>query len=302
MDTTNQWLELSVKADSEAVEAVGAVLARYGHQRGIVIEEAQRPADDGISLERDPAGPAVVRTYLPHSPSVDETLRRIEVALDLLGNLRPISPLRVRTLAEEDWADAWREHFSLLRVGKRIVVVPAWQRYRPRRGEIKLILDPGMAFGTGLHPTTQLCLGALERYLHAGMRVLDLGTGSGILAIAAAKLGSGPVLALDTDPVAVEAAGRNVRRNRLARRVTVQEGTLGSGMGPFDLIVANLVVRTIQELAGLLAGTLAPEGLLVASGILVGQGEDASAAVAAAGLREVERPQQGEWIALVAQR
>jgi ribosomal protein L11 methyltransferase len=302
MEATGQWLELRVEADAEAVEAVGAVLSRYGHQAGIVIEEAHRPADDGVLLERDPSGFAVVRTYLPHGPAAEETLRRIEVALNLLGNLRPIGPLQVRTLEEEDWAEAWREHFTVLKVGQRVVVVPAWQRYRPQRGEVTLVLDPGMAFGTGLHPTTQLCLCALEQYVRSGMRVLDLGTGSGILAIAAAKLGSGPVLALDTDGVAVGAARGNIRHNRLGRRVTVQEGTLCPGMGPFDLIAANLLARTIQELAELLAGALAPGGWLIASGILIDQGEHAGQAVTAAGLRLVERPQQGEWVALVAQR
>lgn len=308
MDRTGAWLELRVEADPEAVEAVCEVLSRHGYQGGVVVEEARRPADNGLSLEPDPGRPAVLYTYIPRDTHAAQTVRKIEMALSLLGQLRPIGPLRVRTLTEEDWGQAWKAYYPVLQVGQRLVVVPAWKRFRPSPGQIVLRLDPGPAFGTGLHPTTQLCLRALERFLRPGMRVLDLGTGSGILAIAAARLGSGPVLALDHDPVAVQAARRNVRRNRLGRRVQVQEGTIGAGLGPFDLILANLLARTIQELAGRLAAALSPGGLLIASGILVEQAGEVQAALQAAGLAAVEgQPdglplREGDWVALVHRR
>jgi len=227
---------------------------------------------------------------------------QIQGTLNLLGQLRPIGPLQVRSMKEEDWGQAWKEYYPVLQVGERIVIVPAWRRRRPRAGEVALTMDPGMAFGTGLHPTTQLCLQALERLLRPGMGVLDLGTGSGILAIAAVKLGSGPVLALDTDPVAVHAAGRNVRRNRPNEQVEVRQGTLEPGMGPFDLILANLLARTLREMAGLLAAALAPGGVLIGSGVLVEQAEEVAAAFAAAGLHPIEQPVLGDWVALVAGR
>jgi ribosomal protein L11 methyltransferase len=302
MGKAGEWLELSVAADSEAVEAVSEVLAHYGHQGGVVIEEAEQPVGDGISLGPDPSRPAQVRTYIPNDERTAEALRQIEQALQLLGNLRPIAPLQQRLLSEEDWAHAWKEHYGILRVSARIVVVPAWRRFRPRQGEVALRLDPGMAFGTGLHPTTQICLRALERHLQPSMRVLDLGTGSGILAIAAARLGCGPILAVDKDPVAVRAARENLRRNRQAARVEVREGTLQVGMGPFDMILANLLAPVLQEMAGLLAGALAPGGLLIASGVLAEQAQEVAAALRAAGLRILEQPQQGDWVALVAQR
>src|SRR5690606_26457499 len=129
----------------------------------------------------------------------------------------------------EDWANAWKEHYRVLRVGERIVVVPSWLEYEAAPGDVVLQLDPGMAFGTGLHPTTQLCLRLLERYARPGLRTLDIGTGSGILAIAAAKLGAGPILALDNDPVAVGVAAENTARNGVADLVSAAEGSLGAG-------------------------------------------------------------------------
>lgn len=302
VDRTGAWLEVSVESDLEAVEAVAEVLSRYGYQSGVVIEEAHRPAGDGVSLERDPGRPAVVRTYLHRDAGAAESVGQIQVALNLLGQLRPIGPLQVRILQEEDWGSAWRQYYPVLQVSERIVVVPAWRRFRARAGQVVLRLDPGMAFGTGLHPTTQLCLQALERYLQPGMRILDLGTGSGILAIAAARLGGGPILALDKDPVAVAAAERNVRRNRLAGRVRVKEGTLGPDMGPFDLILANLLAGTLLELAGPLAAALAPQGIVMGSGVLVEQAGEVAAALAGAGLALLEQPRQGDWVALIARR
>ncbi len=306
MDRAGTWLELSVEADPEAVEAVGEVLSRYGYQGGVVIEEGCRPAENGLSLSPDPGLPATLHTYIPHDTYAAKTVRQIEMALNLLGHLRPIGPLRVRTLTEEDWGQAWKDYYPILQVGRRLVVVPAWKRFRPSRGQIVLRLDPGPAFGTGLHPTTQLCLRALERFLQPGMRVLDLGTGSGILAIAAARLGSGPILALDNDPVAVQAARGNVRRNRLGGRIQVREGTLEFGTqhaapweGPFDLILANLLARTIRELAGRMAAALAPGGLLIASGILVEQADEVQAALQAVGLMSIEKLQEDDWIAWV---
>jgi ribosomal protein L11 methyltransferase len=302
MGMKGEWLELSTQADLEAIEAVSEVLARYGYQGGIVIEESHRPAADGISLERDPTRPAWVRAYIPRDQASDEAIQRIETALSLLGALRPISPLQVRALSEEDWANAWKEHYSILHVSDRIVVVPAWKRFRPRPGQIALRLDPGMAFGTGIHPTTQLCLRAMERFLRSGQRVLDLGTGSGILAIAAAKMGSGPILAIDKDPIAVEAARANIRRNRLSARIEVRVGTLEPGMGPYDLILANLLAPVLHEIAGLLAQALVPQGVVISSGVLSEQADSITADYSAAGLHLAEKPQESDWVALVARR
>jgi ribosomal protein L11 methyltransferase len=206
------------------VDAVAELFQRYG--QGVAIEEPIVSAPDGEWTRVDPERPVVVRTYLPVDDRVGERAERLEQGIWHLGRLRRVEPLRQRTLSEDDWAHAWKRHFFVHRVGQRIVIVPSWRRHRASPEDVIIRLDPGMAFGTGLHPTTRLCLQALERSLGPGANVLDLGTGSGILAIAAARLGARRVLALDIEPVAVGVAQENVRRNRVARRVHVSEGSL----------------------------------------------------------------------------
>jgi ribosomal protein L11 methyltransferase len=319
------WLELSVEVDNEAVEAVSELLARYGYNGGVVVEPAWTPGDEGPEFRYDPARPVTLRTYLPLDAASEDVRQRIAQGLHYLGRMRPVGPLQTRTLEEEDWANAWKEHYQVLRVGVRTVIVPSWLEYTPAPADLVISMDPGMAFGTGLHPTTQLCLQLLERYAHPGLRTLDLGCGSGVLAIAAARLGAGPVLALDNDPVAVQVAAENVQRNGVAAQVTVAEGSLGAGaqMGhwlsgdfgepagpgdpqpsalspqPFDLIAANLIAKVLVILAADLAAALAPGGFLISSGIIDTREADVVAAFEAAGLRQVERHQEGEWIALV---
>lgn len=319
------WLELSVEVDNEAVEAVSELLARYGYNGGVVVEPAWTPGDEGPEFRYDPARPVMLRTYVPLDAASEEVRQRIAQGLHYLGQMRPIGPLQTRTLEEEDWANAWKEHYTVLRVGARTVIVPSWLAYDPQPDDLVISMDPGMAFGTGLHPTTQLCLHLLEQYARPGLRTLDLGCGSGVLAIAAARLGAAPVLALDNDPVAVQVAAENVQRNGVADRVVVAEGSLGAGqqMGhwlsgdfgeqtasagpqlaapgaqPFDLIAANLIAKVLVILAADLAVALAPGGLLISSGIIDTREADVVAAFETAGLRQIERHQEGEWIALV---
>jgi len=216
------WLEISVSADEEAVEAVAEVLRTYG--RGVAIDEPFiQPRIDEPPLP-DPSRRAVVKTYLPQDAAAEEARSRIEQSLWHLGQLRAIEPPEVRVIAEEDWANAWKAYFPVLHVAAHTVIVPAWRRYRPHDGEVALRLDPGMAFGTGMHPTTRLCLSAIEELVRPGARVLDIGTGSGILAIAAARHGAREVVGVDSDPVAVAAARANVKLNRLTRIVQIYEG------------------------------------------------------------------------------
>ena len=300
------WLELSVAADDEAVEAVAEVLRSYG--RGVAIEEPflQPRVDD--PPERDPSRRAVVKTYVQDDAAAPGALHRIEEALWHLGQLRTIEPLATRRIAEEDWANAWKPYFPVLRVGDSTVVVPAWRRHRRRPGEHVVRLDPGMAFGTGMHPTTRLCLAAIEQFVRPGDRVLDVGTGSGILAIAAARHGAGEVVAVDVDPLAVEAARHNIRLNRLGRVVTVYEGTVaigpagGPAFGCFDLIVANITAQVIASLAPQLAASLAPGGRIAASGILEDRVDMVAGAFAASGISVLDSRMEGDWAAIIAAR
>jgi ribosomal protein L11 methyltransferase len=248
-----------------------------------------------------------VRAYVPARDAraaraaVDETRTSLD-HLTAFG-LRPIGELEVRVVAEEDWADAWKRHFPILRIGRRLVIRPTWRRHRRRPDDVVIALDPGMAFGTGLHPTTRLCLAALEDLadvgaLGTGSRVLDVGCGSGILAIAAIQLGAAGATGLDTAPVAVEATLANARRNRTGRRLTARQGSVPSGQAPFDVVVANLVAGLLVELAEPLAAEVRPGGTLVASGIFRDRGREVEEAFGAVGLTPVRRSAEGDWVAL----
>lgn len=319
------WLELSVAVDPEAVESVSELLARYGYNGGVVAEPAWIPGDEGPEFTYDPERPVTLRTYIPFDEQAEEVRQQIEQALWYLSRLRPVGPLQLRSLEEQDWANAWKSYYRVLRVGIRTVIVPSWLEYEARPEDIILQIDPGMAFGTGLHPTTRLCLELLERFARPDQYTLDLGTGSGILAIAAAKLGAAPVLALDNDPVAIEVALENITRNAVGDSVRAEVGSLGAGqrMGHwlsgdfgeqqeqtrnrsgslpttrFNLIVANLIARVLITLAHDLAAALAPDGTLISSGIILDREDEVAVSLAAAGLTQIERHREGEWIALV---
>jgi ribosomal protein L11 methyltransferase len=293
----------------EAVEAVSEILGRVA-SGGVSVEPAFRLVDDGLGARIDPGRPSIVRAYVPaRDPAAAE--RATAEASAALGHLqafglRPIGSLMTRIVHETDWASAWKAHFPVLRVGRRLVVRPTWRRHRAGPEDVVLALDPGMAFGTGLHPTTRLCLAALDDVAADGRidgaRVLDVGCGSGILAIAAAKLGAGSVLGVDTDPIAVEATTANARRNRLARRITARVGSLPSEHRRFDLVLANLIASLLVTLAGALREELRPGGVLLASGIFVDREPDVRAAFEAAGMEVVRRTAEGDWVALEAVR
>jgi ribosomal protein L11 methyltransferase len=287
-----EWLEVSVTADNEAAEAVAEVLSRYAHG-GVVIEAGP----EGWN-----AGPVVVRAYLPADDQLWANQRRIERALGHLDGIRPVSVPTFRPVAEEDWAEVWKDRLNVLRIGQRIVIRPSWQDYGPGPGDVVIQLDPGMAFGTGLHPTTQMCLVELEGLMRPGAAVLDLGTGSGILAIAAAKLGAGRVLAVDRDPVAVKVARGNAVANSVQQTVRVVRGSLREVSGTYDLVVVNILAGVIVEMAREgLAARLRPGGTLIAAGIIAGQEPEVVAALERAGLTGVERRVKEDWVCLVAE-
>jgi len=295
MSTT--WLEISITAPREAADTIAEVMGRYGHG-GVAIEEPIRPDPEGEGYEIDPAAPVVVRAYLPENATGRRRLGRLSRALWHLRQVVDFPEPEVRTLAEADWAHAWKEHFKPHRVGP-FVITPPWAALPAPADGLPVVIDPGLAFGTGLHPTTQLCLELAAELVRPGETVLDLGTGSGILAIAAARLGAGQVLALDIDPLAVKAARANVRRNRLSRQVKVVRGTLKGPTGPFGLILANLSAPVLTELAPAVAASLAPGGRLVASGLLVGRADDLERLYAGLGLESLDRRTSGDWAALV---
>jgi ribosomal protein L11 methyltransferase len=306
------WLELAVEADIEAVEAVSEILGRVA-PGGSSVEPGFELVDEGLGARLDPSRPAVVRAYVParDPATIEAAVAAADAALGHLRafGLRPIGELATRLVHEADWALAWKAHFPVLRVGRRLVIRPTWRRLRRRApDDVVIALDPGMAFGTGLHPTTRLCLAALEAVADetggglAGARVLDVGCGSGILSIAAARLGADSVLGLDTDPIAVEATTANARRNRLARRVRARLGSVPSGTGPYGVVLANLIAGLLVTLAPGLAAELAPGGILVASGIFRDREPEVRVAFESSDLAVTERLAEGDWVALVAGR
>src|SRR5579859_324759 len=228
-----EWLELAVDVDREAVEATSELFAQYGYNQGVVIEETIIPQPDEDYIV-DPDAPVQVRTYIVADETAEDTRQRLAEALWHLGHLRQVGELRATRLKEEDWANAWKAHYHVTRVGRRMVIKPSWIDYTPEPGDQVIELDPGMAFGTGTHPTTRLCLRAIEDYATPDRRrVLDLGTGSGILAIGVARqLPAAQIWALDNDPVAVEVSAANVAANGLQGRITVAAGSLRPGIAP----------------------------------------------------------------------
>ncbi len=303
------WLELSVEADVEAVEAVSEILGRAA-PGGTSVEPGFELVDDGLDARLDPSRPAIVRAYVPARDRAAADRAAAEVA-EALGHLqafglRPIGEVRTRLVQESDWADAWKAYFPVMRVGRRLVIRPTWRRHRARPGDVVLALDPGMAFGTGLHPTTRLCLAAVEaladRGVLVGTRVLDVGCGSGILAIAALKLGAAAAIGLDTDPIAIQATDANARRNAMARRLQARERTLPSGEPAFDVVLANLIAGILVPLAAGLRAELRPGGSLLASGIFVDREREVATAFESVGFQITGRTDEGDWIALEAVR
>jgi len=287
------WLEISVRVDGEAAEAVSQVFNRYG-RGGAVVE---RLLSDGLGAHND-VDELVVKTYVPADDSAVK--REIEEALWHLGQLHPIPDPAFCVLTEADWAETWKAHYSVLHIGRRTVIVPRWQSYAPQAGEVVITLDPGMAFGTGTHPTTRLCLAALEEVIEPGTTVLDLGTGSGVLAIAAAKQGARSVRAVDVDRVAVSAARENVAANGVTNITQVELGSLDKADGQYDLIMVNILAEVIHTLLDEgLADALKPGGTVIASGIIDDQEAEVETAFIQKGIEIVARRVEQDWIALI---
>jgi ribosomal protein L11 methyltransferase len=296
-----RWLELTVEADVEAVEAVSEVLGRVAAGTAVRPTRLIRDPGDELSAREDPTAPYEVTAHIPDDAAAPEALDATERALWHLQafGLRPVGELRVRAVEDTDWLERWKEGYAPQRIG-RVVVVPSWLDEPLAPDEVAIRLDPGMAFGTGLHPTTRACLALLQRIGPMPPRALDLGSGSGILALAALRLGAGHVDCLDTDAEAVRATLANAHANGLADRVTATQGSLPQSPGgePYPLVLANLVAAVLMELAPRLAAHLAPGGTLLASGIIEDRAEEVGAALEGAGMAALEWHKDGEWVSL----
>jgi len=301
------WIEVSLTVDNEGAEAVADVLRRYVHQ-GVSIQRAWDgdiwPEDVSASEET----PVVVKAYIADDSEAASRRQQIEEGLYYLSRIYDKIPApQFQVVNDEDWANAWKAHYRPVRIGKRLLIKPVWIDIEPEENDIILELDPGMAFGTGTHPTTQMCLIGCEEYVKQGMSVVDIGTGSGILAIAAAKLGASEVFGCDVDEVAVEAARENIERNGVGSSiVVVQKGSLAdvSPVGKqYDLGLANLTARIIMEiLPGDFGAIIKPGGRFIFSGIIDYQAEEVIEALRDQGLELETQRHMGDWVMLVMKR
>jgi ribosomal protein L11 methyltransferase len=304
-----RWLEVSVQANLEVAEAISEVLNRYV-SGGTVIEQMPEEAPGEPS---PPLSPSVcIKAYLDAD---DTALRqRIEEALWHLSQLYPFGLPRFKELADQDWQTAWRQDYQVQQIGQGIAVVPSWLDYSAESDQVVLTIDPGMAFGTGLHPSTRLCLIGLERLKLAERSLLDVGAGSGILSIYAAKRDAAPVVALEKDPIAAQVAAENMRANGVASQVEVVCGTLTEAgfaledaqaspfAGPFEVIVINILAEVIAELTPALVAHLTRSGRVLASGIIQDRESVVQSAWADHDLDVVTRRQEGDWVLLVGAR
>jgi ribosomal protein L11 methyltransferase len=298
-----RWLALSVEADVEAVEAVSEIFGRLG--RGSVIEPLALAADprDEQALHPDPTAGYRVSTWIPDDGEAPPAIARTEQALGHLRafDLRPMSALSVAPVEDADWTTTWREGYAPMRIG-RLTLVPTWLEV-PADADLVIRLDPGMAFGTGLHPTTRGCLELLQELRPMPPQVLDVGTGSGILALAALRLGARRAVGYDIDRLAVEASSANAAANNLSAQFEAWLGTLPDEPSEqFPLTLANLVAAVLVELGPRLAAHTMAGGTLIASGIVDTRADEVADALAEAGFTVTERRVDGDWVSLLAER
>ena len=302
-----EWTDIRLtvaKADAENAEAVATLIA----EGGIYIEDysdiEQQVAEiahvDLIEQELldKPRDTVIIHLYLEPGASQVETLALIAARMEAAG-----IPYTVETegVEQEDWQNGWRKYCHPMEIGSRLAVVPSWQQYDTDR--VKLILDPGLAFGTGGHETTSLCLEALDEQVRGGERVLDIGTGSGILAIAALKLGAASAEGVDIDPVAVRTAGENAALNGVQDKLTVLVGDLSDkASGTYDIITANIVANAILSLAPAVPGLMAEGATFIASGIIDSRKDEVIAGLEKAGLAVVEVKEKRGWECIVCKK
>lgn len=308
------WLEVAVQTDGEGAEAVAEALRPYAPDSGVVLEQlGNESTPDPDALETA----VTVKIYLSPAQDTPTLRRRIEEIIYHLGRMYPIPAPTFQEIREQDWADAWKTHYHPFRVGKRVWIQPSWIElatagHSPAANgadkalpdDVVLTLDPGMAFGAGSHPTTRMCLMALEEWVEPGQRVLDVGTGSAILAVAAVKLGAGSVLGVDIDETAVRVAQKNAGLNQVNSTVTIRQGTLADVTETgWDMVVVNILAPVIISLLkddGLL-DYVARDGRLILSGILAEQIGQVEEAVAEMNGRIIQRQTIGDWAALTVQ-
>ncbi len=299
-ETGPAWLEIAVEVAGIDGELVADVL-RQACSGGVAIEPAHRLDREIDAYVVDGDASAVVRGYLPAGGDSVRARRSLRLALAMAPVQSPARWRRARRLLAVDWRDSWKKHFGVQRIGRALIIKPSWVEYARRPGDTVIEIDPGMAFGTGQHQTTAMCLRAVEELMRPGAAALDLGCGTGILAIAAAKLGASRVVALDIDGQAVKAAQENAAANGEGR-IDVRAGSLEEESGVFDVLVANISALALERMAARMAAALSPGGVLIASGFLDDAVERLSLAFRSVGLTIDRVVDEGVWRCLIARK
>jgi ribosomal protein L11 methyltransferase len=297
------WLEVTLVVNGELAEAVADVLARFAYS-GVMMEQGVRYNDEEDA--GTPTGPITVRAYLEVDEHIEEKRQKLEESLYYLGMIQPLPAPTYKQIADQNWMEAWKQHYKPILIGERLVIIPAWME-SPDPGRVAIRIDPGMAFGTGTHPTTQLCLELMEKEFrnHPPSRAIDVGCGSGILSIAAIRLGAHTVLGVDIDAGSVKNSRENADANLVGDEFILGVGSVDEirkGQFAFDrapLVVANILAPVIVRLFdGGLADLIDSHGSIILSGILEDQAERVIEAGRAKGLVLRERRQMGDWVAL----
>ncbi len=314
------WLEVSLVVNGELAEAVADVLARFAYS-GVMMEQGVKYNDEEDA--GTPTGPITVRAYLEMDDQIEETRHKLEESLYYLGMIQPLPAATYKQIADQNWMEAWKQHYKPILIGKRLVVVPAWMD-SPDPSRVAIKIDPGMAFGTGTHPTTQLCLELMEKFfddrpqtmdhqkssiVNGPLSVIDVGCGSGILSIAAIKLGANQALGVDIDAGSVKNSRENADSNDVGDEFILGIGSVDeikNGQFAFEkapLVVANILAPVIIRLfdAGL-ADLMEDHGSIILSGILQDQEQRVIEAGQAKDLRMNERRQMGDWVAFTMSR
>jgi ribosomal protein L11 methyltransferase len=307
-----KWIEIKIVTSSNAVEPVSGIF--YGLDvKGVAIEDPNDIldrqqnslswdfADTNIFEYGDRA--AVVKGYFSQEDDIDNLVSYIEEKLKELEEMGiEVGEAKIVTsvVFEENWSTAWKKYYKTTRLGKRVIIKPLWEEYTPENDEIVVELDPGMAFGTGTHETTMMCVELLEKHVKPGQRVFDIGTGSGILAITASKLGADSVTAVDLDEVAVKAAQENASYNK-ALNIDIKHGNLVDVVeGQADIIVANIIADVIILLTKTIKQFMKPDSIFIASGIINDRKDDVIDAFNKEGFEIKQVREMGEWVAVIA--